>query len=105
MSSEEGSDKQATVLAGVPAVNKALYHQIRFSVGDPAALIRFPNQRLLILRDIEMDRGRKHAKADRVACPADFAPEGGLSGDRETATAQATAECLCLLYTSDAADE
>jgi Xaa-Pro aminopeptidase len=29
-----------------------------------------------------------------VACPADFAPPGGLSGDRETATAQAAAECL-----------
>ena len=26
--------------------------------------------------------------------PADFAPPGGLSGDRETATAQAAAECL-----------
>ena len=35
-----------------------------------------------------------HARADQVACPADFAPDGGLSGDRETATAQAVAECL-----------
>ena len=88
------SEKQATVFAGVPAVNKALYHQIRFAVGDPAALIQFSNERLLILRDIEMKRGRKHAQVDRVACPADFAPDDGLSGDRETATAQATAECL-----------
>jgi Xaa-Pro aminopeptidase len=31
---------------------------------------------------------------DQVACPADFEPAGGLSGDRETATAQAAAECL-----------
>jgi Xaa-Pro aminopeptidase len=31
---------------------------------------------------------------DHVACPADFAPAEGLSGDRETATAQAAAECL-----------
>jgi len=30
-----------------------------------------------------------------VACPADFTPDSGLSGDRETATAQAIAECLC----------
>jgi Xaa-Pro aminopeptidase len=29
-----------------------------------------------------------------VACPRDFEPHGGLSGDRETATAQAVAECL-----------
>ena len=31
---------------------------------------------------------------DHVACPAHFAPAGGLSGDRETATAQAAAEFL-----------
>ena len=49
---------------------------------------------MLILRDIEMARARKKARADSVACPADYAPEGGLSGDRETATAQAVAECM-----------
>jgi Xaa-Pro aminopeptidase len=32
-------------------------------------------------------------RVDEVACPANFTPEGGLSGDRETATAQAAAEC------------
>jgi Xaa-Pro aminopeptidase len=31
---------------------------------------------------------------DRVACPADFTPASGLSGDRETANAQAAVECL-----------
>ncbi len=31
---------------------------------------------------------------DEIACPADYAPAAGLSGDRETATAQAAAECL-----------
>ena len=49
---------------------------------------------IFILRDIEMERARRHARADQVQCPADFAPESGLSGDRETATAQAVAECL-----------
>ena len=49
---------------------------------------------MLILRDIEMQRARRFARADEVACPADFAPASGLSGDRETATAQAAAECL-----------
>ncbi len=39
-------------------------------------------------------RARQHARVDRVACPADFAPAGGLSGDRETANAQAAAEFL-----------
>ncbi len=41
-----------------------------------------------------MDRAKKHARVDAVACPADFAPSGGLSGDRETATSQAAAEML-----------
>ncbi len=44
---------------------------------------------VLILRDIEMERARQSARVDRVACPADFTPPGGLSGDRETANAQA----------------
>jgi Xaa-Pro aminopeptidase len=94
------SDAQtALIIAGVPAENATLYHRIRFAVGDPAAYLELPAQggartSALILRDIEMDRARRHARAERVACPADFTPEGGLSGDRETATAQAAAECL-----------
>lgn len=87
------------VMAGIPALNATLYHKIRFAVGDPAAYLEIPGEgnstcRTLILRDIEMGRARRHARADLVACPADFAPAEGLSGDRETATAQAAAECL-----------
>jgi Xaa-Pro aminopeptidase len=90
------SSKRAAILAGIPAINSAFYWRIRFRVGDPAAFIEFPGKRgsILILRDIEIDRARRQARAGRVACPADFAPPGGLSGDRETATAQAAAECL-----------
>ncbi len=89
----------ATIMAGIPAINNALFHRLRFSVGDPAALIELSGdgaerQSTLILRDIEMGRARQSARADRVACPADYAPEEGLSGDRETATAQAAAELL-----------
>ncbi|MEM9348338.1 MAG: Xaa-Pro peptidase family protein [Planctomycetota bacterium] len=88
----------AVVMAGIPSTNRSLYHAIRFNVADPAALIVTQqgdtSQRLLILRDIEMDRARRHANATRVACPADFAPDSGLSGDRETATAQATAQAV-----------
>lgn len=88
----------ATLMAGIPAVNSSLYRRIRFSVGDPVALIELPGngagESVLILRDIEMGRARQHARVDHVACPADFAPSEGLSGDRETATAQAAAECL-----------
>ncbi len=83
-----------TLIAGIPSTNDTLFHAIRFAAGDPAALIDFGSERLLIIRDIEMDRAHRAARADRVACPADFTPEGGLSGDRETATAQATAEAL-----------
>ena len=88
----------AILMAGIPATNRSLYHAIRFNVADPAALIITRRDdhahRLMILRDIEMDRARKNAAADQVACPADFAPEGGLSGDRETATAQAVAQAV-----------
>ena len=86
-------------MAGVPSANAALYHRIRFSVVDQVAYIELPDgaakrRSILILRDIEMERARRHARVDQVACPADFAPAEGLSGDRETATAQAAAECL-----------
>ena len=93
------STATATVMAGIPATNLSLYRAIRFKVGDPAALLTLPGatgapERLLIIRDIEMDRARRHARADTVHCPADFEPAGGLSGDRETATAQSVAQCL-----------
>ena len=89
----------ATIMAGIPATNRTLYHAVRFVVGDPAALITVADdagqtQRLFIVRDIELKRARVDARADQVFCPGDFVPEGGLSADRETATAQAAAECL-----------
>ena len=98
MTKRDGAQR-ATLLAGIPAGNMNLYRKIRFVVGDPAALIDAPGANgdvtaTLIIRDIELARARKHARADSFACPADFAPEGGLSGDRETATAQSVAEFL-----------
>ena len=88
----------ARMMAGIPALNAGLYRRIRFLVGDPVAVLELPaagkSKAVLILRDIEMDRAKKTARVDEVACPKDFAPEGGLSGDRETATAQSAAECL-----------
>ncbi|MFK7735056.1 MAG: M24 family metallopeptidase [Pirellulaceae bacterium] len=88
----------ATLIAGVPLENPAFYHRVRFGVGDPAAWIQINEGGALktqfIVRDIEMGRARESVEADQIACPADFTPEGGLSGDRATATAQAVAECL-----------
>lgn len=106
--------KKAYLTAGVPTTNATLYWKTRFLVGDPAAVLEFdepttfpearPSEnarrlpsdktRLLILRDIENDRARRAAEADFVACPADFAPADGLSGDREVATAQSVAEAF-----------
>lgn len=106
---DKPTDKQhhAWVMAGVPATNLALYHQIRFMMGDPAAFaaVTRPDgttKRVLICRDIEMGRAKEHARVDSVRCPADFAPEPGLSGDRETATAQSLAEMLVREKITDA---
>ncbi len=94
----EITNNQAIVFAGSPIANLALYHQIRFSVGDPTALIMLPKDdavhRLLMIRDIEMERARKSARADEVVCPKDFAPADWETGDRELETAQSVAECL-----------
>lgn len=95
----DDQDRTAVVMAGVPLANAALYHRIRFSVVDPVVYLDVPlasgeRRSILILRDIEIERARRSARVDQVACPADFAPAEGLSGDRETATAQAAAECL-----------
>jgi Xaa-Pro aminopeptidase len=89
----------ALIMAGVPLQNSAVFHRIRFAVVDTVVYLDLPDgqggrKSVLILRDIEMERARRHARVDSVACPADYAPAQGLSGDRETATAQAAAECL-----------
>lgn len=90
--------RRATIMAGIPTRNMALYHRLRFAVGDPVALIELDESpgptTTVILRDIEMERARVQARVDHVACPAEYAPAAGLSGDRETATAQAAAEFL-----------
>jgi len=94
-----GFEPVAALCGGIPAQSATLYHEIRFSVGDPAALITLQRtgggtHRILLIRDIELDRARANARADTFHAPADFAPAGGLSGNRETATAQSAAECL-----------
>lgn len=65
------STPMTTVMAGIPATNLSLYRALRFKVGDPAALLTIPtasgrDERLLIIRDIEVDRAKKHARADSV---------------------------------------
>ena len=94
------STPSAFVLGGVPAVNMNVRHRIQFSVGDAVFYISLPQEggerlSILLVRDIEIDRARKLAHADEIGCAADYEPEGGLSGDRDTALAQAGAECPC----------
>ena len=85
----------ARLIAGIPSQNNALFHRIRFKAGDPAAWMALPDgTEALLIRDIESDRARRDVDVDSVCIPADYEPETGLSGDRETATAQAVAECL-----------
>ena len=35
-------DRAAVFMAGIPQLNAALYHRIRFLVGDPVAYLQFP---------------------------------------------------------------
>ncbi|PXA04078.1 X-Pro aminopeptidase [Coraliomargarita sinensis] len=86
---------QTSVLAGHSSSNATLFHRIRFLAPDASVIIDFSDgNSVYIVRDIEMDRARSTVRTDRVCCAADFAPTDGLSGDRDTALAQATAECL-----------
>ena len=90
--------RTVTVMAGIPELNAGLYWRTRFALMDPCALVDVEEggcrRTTFIVRDIEMARARAHARADEIRCPRDFAPSTGLSGDRETATAQALAECV-----------
>jgi Xaa-Pro aminopeptidase len=85
----------AMLLAGVPALNKAVFHRVRFAPHDPVSWIRLPGGRtVMIVRDVELPRARASERADDVDAYEDFTPDEGLSGDRAIRAAQATAECL-----------
>ena len=86
---------RAKIMAGSPMANKSLYRAIRFMVHDASIFIELEDgKRLLILREIEIDRARVKANVDEVFGYTDFIPDGGLSGDRDTGAAQSAAECL-----------
>lgn len=89
------TNHRAVILAGVPTHNPWLFRRAPFAAGDPAAFIEVPGKgSLFLVRDIELERAKAARIADRACAPAAFAPSGGLSADRETATAQAAAEAL-----------
>ena len=82
------------ILAGIAATNASLFRRLKTSLGDPASWVELPSKKIALVRDLEMDRVRANSPANTVTCPAEHAPESGLSADRETATAQATAQLL-----------
>ena len=85
----------ATLIAGVPSINKSVFHRVRFAPHDPVAWIALPNgTTAMIVRDVELPRARASGRADAVHAYEDFPVAGGLSGDRGVRAAQATAECL-----------
>lgn len=88
---------QATLLAGVPALSKTVYHRLHLLAYDPAVCIDLSGsqaRRIVIVRDVEWSNAQKHIKNAEIHIPADFTPPEGLSGDREIATAQSAIECL-----------
>ena len=90
----------ALLMAGIPQLNSALYHRIRFLVGDPVAYVQTSHRRWRIEVDPDSPRyrdgpGPPLRPGRRSGLPrATSLRPSGLSGDRETATAQAAAECL-----------
>ncbi|MEM9645008.1 MAG: M24 family metallopeptidase [Planctomycetota bacterium] len=79
------------LFAGYADHNASLFRRIQVALGDPSVFVSIDGRDVAIVRDLEMDRVRQQLPDVEVLCPADLAPEGGLSADRETATAQAAA--------------
>ena len=85
----------AVLMAGVPSLNRAVFHRVRFAPHDPVSWMRLPDgSTALIVRDVELPRARAAGRADAVYPYEAFPPAEGLSGDRAVRAAQATAECL-----------
>ena len=82
----------ARIMAGCAASNASLLRRLGVPLGDPAAWIKLDDQKIALVRDLEMDRVRAASNADKVTCPANHAPPSGLSVDRETATAEAATQ-------------
>jgi Xaa-Pro aminopeptidase len=93
---------EAIVFAGSAEKNPSLYRRLRVALGDPAAWFQIGETRIAMVRDIERERVRQFALADRVVCPADFPPPEGLDADRETATAQSLAIAIRTMGSSKA---
>jgi len=52
--------------------NADLYYRTRFFVPDPAIFIEQKGKRILILSDLELDRGKKEASVDKVLSLSEY---------------------------------
>ena len=81
--------------AGAPLHNPWLFHRAPVFTGDPAVFIENADgSTTMILRDIEIPRARQANAAQEICKYEEFAPDGGLSADRETGAGQSAAEYL-----------
>lgn len=95
MMQTHANEPRCCVWAGAPSGNPWLYRVAPFHAHDAAALIKWEDgAKLFIVRDIEVSRATRLHIAEDVQPPGAFAPEDGLSPDRDIATAQATAAAL-----------
>jgi Xaa-Pro aminopeptidase len=52
--------------------NADLYYRTRFFVPDPVIFIEHKGRKILVLSDLELDRGKKEAKVDKVLSLSDY---------------------------------
>lgn len=85
----------ALLIAGVPQLNRTVFHRIRMNPADPVAWIQLPTGKtVIIVRDVELPRARQTGRGDSVHAYEDFKPATGFSSDRAIRAAQSVAECM-----------
>ncbi len=83
------------LLAGYPDRYPLVFHRVRVELGDMTVFLENgSDDRMIMVRNIEVPRVRKAGRANEVCCPEDYAPMDGLSANRNVMFAEATAEYL-----------
>ncbi len=70
-------ESDAVVLVAASEVDANLYHASGFLAGDPVIFVERGGRRTLALWDLELARGRKEARVDRVVSLTDLARKSG----------------------------
>jgi len=77
MGRTEMKESDAVVLVAASEVDANLYHASGFLAGDPVIFVERGGRRTLALWDLELARGRKEARVDRVVSLTDLARKSG----------------------------